>query len=83
LELVVVDPVAGVAVERGPGGVDGGAGVGPGSFLGDRRDLADIRRVLPFELPAAGGLALLTIYDERTVQGSKRVSASAMGGAPL
>jgi hypothetical protein len=36
--------VAGVAVERGPGGVDGGAGVGLGPFLGDRRDLAEVRR---------------------------------------
>jgi hypothetical protein len=67
-ELVVVDPVADIAVERDAGGVDRGASVLQSPLLGDGGNLADICRVLSLELSAARGLALFTVDDQGTVQ---------------
>ena len=68
-ELVVVDPVPDVAVEGGARGVDRGARVVLGSFLGNGRDLAHVRRVLARELPPGRGLAFFAVDHERAVQG--------------
>src|SRR5215472_15742735 len=67
-QLAVVDPVTGIAVECGPRGVDGRARVLLCSFLGNGRHFADVRRILSRELPAARGLAFLTVDDQRAVQ---------------
>src|SRR5262245_43458174 len=67
-QLAVVDPVARVAVEGGPRGVDGRARVLLCSFLGDGRHFADVRRILSREPPAARGLAFLTVDDQGAVQ---------------
>src|SRR5205807_4397547 len=67
-ELVVVDPVVDVAVERGASSVDGGASVLQGPLLGNGGDLADVCRILSLELSSARGLALFTVDDQGTVQ---------------
>src|SRR5260370_40381835 len=52
----------------GAGGVYGGARVFLRPLLGDGGDLADVRRVLSLESPAARGLAFFTVDDQGTVE---------------
>src|SRR5262245_21795556 len=71
-ELVVVDPVAHVSVERGAGCVDRGAGVGLGPLLGLGGNLPDIGRILSRELAAARGFALLAVDDQGAEEGQAK-----------
>ena len=82
-QLPVVDPVADVAVERGTRGVDGRARVLLRPFLGERRDLANIRGILSGESSAARGLAFLTVDDQGAGQRQPTAAPAASAAGPF